>query len=85
VINSFEHIKIMEKLPALTTRTKILIMQWFQMLLPGEVCTMEQIKDYVARHSNSKPSIKTIQNNVAQLKKGGYVNYTEKRFIQIVK
>jgi len=81
----------MEKLPALTTRTKILIAQWFQMLRPGEVCTMEQIRDYVIRHSHNmkdsknKPSIKTIQNNVGQMKKDGYINYQEKRFIEVMK
>lgn len=75
----------MNELPALTTMNKVLIMQWFQMLRPGEVCTMEQIRDYVARHSDSKPSLKTIQNNVAQLKQGGYINYHKKQFIQIVK
>jgi len=75
----------MEKLPALTTRTKILIMQWFQMLKPGEVCTMEQIRDYVSRFSNGKPSLKTIQNNVGQMKKAGYINYQEKRFIEVMK
>lgn len=75
----------MKELPALTTKTKILIMQWFQMLRPGEVCTMDQIRDYVIRHSGTKPSIKTIQNNVAQLKQDGYINYQEKRFIEIMK
>ena len=75
----------MEKLPALTTRTKILIMQWFQLLRPGEVCTMEQIRDYVARHSNSKPSLKTIQNTTAELRKNGYINYQKKNFIEVTK
>ena len=75
----------MEKLPALTTRTKILIMQWFRLLRPGEVCTMEQIRDYVARHSNSKPSLKTIQNTTAELRKNGYINYQKKNFIEVTK
>ncbi len=81
----------MEELPALKTITKVLIMQWFQLMRQGEVCTTDQIRDYVIRHSHNmkhsknRPSKKTIQNNVAQLKQDGYINYQEKRFIQIIK
>lgn len=71
-----------ETLP--TTKVKVLILQWFKMLRPGEICTMDQIRDYTIRHG-IKPSKKTIQNNVAQLKHDGYINYHEKRYIQIVK
>lgn len=74
----------MEKLPALTSRTKILIMQWFQMLRPGEVCTMEQIYDYTKRHG-CNTSLKTIKNNLAWMKKEGYIDYHEKRMIEKTK
>ena len=75
----------MNELPIPNTLTKVLILQWFKLLRPGDVCTTDQIRDYVLRHSKIKPSKKTIQNNVAQLKQDGYVNYQEKRFIQIIK
>ena len=67
------------------TRIKVLIIQWFDMLRAGEVFTIDQLHEYVLRFDKSKPSRKTVQNNVAMLKRDGKINYRDKSYLQVLK